>query len=66
MVFMKKIGEGLSCSIKKEVTGELVYIQEINDVIDLLHLGKNYERKGSRILEIHIYNLYVLELTASE
>ena len=35
MVFMKKIGEGLSCSIKKEVTGELVYIQEINDVINL-------------------------------
>ena len=35
MVFMKKIGEGLSCSIKTEVTGELVYIQEINDVINL-------------------------------
>jgi len=33
---MKKIGEGLSCSSKTEVEGELIYIQSINDVIDLL------------------------------
>ena len=32
---MKKIGEGLSCSSKTEVAGELVYIQSIEDVINL-------------------------------
>jgi len=32
---MEKIGEGLSCSTKTEVTGELVYVQTINDVISL-------------------------------
>lgn len=32
---MEKIGEGLSCSSKSEVTGELVYIQTIEDVINL-------------------------------
>jgi len=32
---MEKIGEGLSCSSKSEVTGELAYIQTIEDVINL-------------------------------
>jgi len=32
---MEKIGEGLSCSSKLEITGELVYITTIEDVIDL-------------------------------
>ena len=32
---MEKIGEGLSCSTKTEVTGELVYVQTIEDVISL-------------------------------
>ncbi len=32
---MKKIGEGLSCSSNSEVTGELVYIQSVQDVINL-------------------------------
>ncbi len=32
---MEKIGEGLSCSSKSEVTGELVYVQTIEDVINL-------------------------------
>jgi phosphoenolpyruvate synthase/pyruvate phosphate dikinase len=32
---MEKIGEGLSCSSKLEVTGELVYVKTIKDVIDL-------------------------------
>lgn len=32
---MEKIGEGLSCSTKKEITGELVYIKTIEDVINL-------------------------------
>ena len=32
---MKKIGEGLSCSSKSEVTGEIAYIQTIEDVIHL-------------------------------
>ncbi len=32
---MKKIGEGLSCSSNSEVEGELVYIQSIQDVINL-------------------------------
>ncbi|MFX1464643.1 MAG: PEP-utilizing enzyme [Promethearchaeota archaeon] len=32
---MEKIGVGLSCSSKSEVTGELVYIQTIDDVINL-------------------------------
>jgi signal transduction protein with GAF and PtsI domain len=32
---MEKIGEGLSCSSKSEVAGELVYIQTLEDVINL-------------------------------
>ena len=32
---MKKIGNGLSCSSKSDVEGELVYIENINDVIDI-------------------------------
>jgi len=32
---MKKIGQGLSCSSKTEVEGKLIYIQSINDVVDL-------------------------------
>ena len=32
---MKKIGEGLSCSSNSEALGELVYIQSIQDVINL-------------------------------
>ncbi len=32
---MKKIGEGLSCSSNSEVTGKLVYIQSVQDVINL-------------------------------
>lgn len=32
---MEKIGIGLSCSSKSEVIGELVYIQTIEDVINL-------------------------------
>lgn len=37
---MEKIGEGLSCSIKAEVTGELVYIKTIEDVINLFDKAK--------------------------
>ncbi|MBY9004772.1 MAG: hypothetical protein KGD73_12415 [Candidatus Lokiarchaeota archaeon] len=32
---MKLIGEGLSCSSKKEVLGELVHVKTIEDVIQL-------------------------------
>jgi phosphoenolpyruvate-protein kinase (PTS system EI component) len=32
---MEKIGEGFSCSSKTEVSGELVYIKTIEDVINL-------------------------------
>ena len=32
---MKKIGDGLSCSTKSDVEGELIYIENINDVIDI-------------------------------
>lgn len=32
---MEKIGVGLSCSTKIEVTGELVFVQTIEDVINL-------------------------------
>ena len=32
---MKKIGEGLSCSSHSEVLGEFVYIQSVEDVINL-------------------------------
>lgn len=32
---MKKIGKGLSCSSKSDVTGELVYVKTIEDVINL-------------------------------
>jgi len=32
---MKKIGEGLSCSSSSEALGELVFVQSIEDVINL-------------------------------
>ena len=32
---MKKIGEGLSCSSNVEVTGEMVFVQSVEDVINL-------------------------------
>jgi len=32
---MKKIGEGLSCSSNSETLGEFVYIQSVEDVINL-------------------------------
>ena len=32
---LEKIGEGLSCSSKREVTGELAYVKTIEDVIAL-------------------------------
>ena len=32
---MEKIGEGLSCSTKTEVSGEAVYVKNIEDVISL-------------------------------
>jgi signal transduction protein with GAF and PtsI domain len=32
---MKKIGEGLSCSSNSEVVGEVVYVQSVEDVIEL-------------------------------
>jgi phosphoenolpyruvate synthase/pyruvate phosphate dikinase len=32
---MEKIGEGLSCSSKEDAQGELVYIQTVEDVINL-------------------------------
>ena len=32
---MKKLGEGLSCSTKSDVTGELAYIATLEDVIEL-------------------------------
>ena len=32
---MKKIGDGLSCSSKTDVEGELIYIENINDVLDI-------------------------------
>lgn len=35
LAIMKEIGRGLSCSLKSEVTGELVYVQSIEDVINL-------------------------------
>jgi len=37
---LKKIGEGLSCSSKSEATGELIYIQSIEDVINLFDNAK--------------------------
>jgi len=35
MTITKKIGEGLSCSSNSEAIGEIVYIQSIEDVINL-------------------------------
>jgi len=35
MVQMRRIGEGLSCSSKSEVSGELVYIRTVDDVMNL-------------------------------
>ena len=32
---MEKIGEGLSCSSNTEVLGEFVYIENVEDVINL-------------------------------
>jgi phosphohistidine swiveling domain-containing protein len=37
---MRKVGEGLSCSSKLEVTGTLVYVTTIEDVIDLFDKAK--------------------------
>ena len=37
---MKKIGEGLSCSVKNETTGDLIYIKTIEDVIKLIDNAK--------------------------
>lgn len=37
---MKKVGEGLSCSSKLEVIGEMVYIKSIDDVIKLFNDAK--------------------------
>lgn len=34
---MEEIAKGLSCSVKSDVTGELVYIQTIEDVINLFN-----------------------------
>ncbi len=34
-MIMEKIGEGISCSSKTEVSGEAVYIKTIEDVINL-------------------------------
>jgi phosphoenolpyruvate-protein kinase (PTS system EI component) len=35
MVLMKRIGEGLSCSSKSEVSGELAYVNTVEDVMNL-------------------------------
>ena len=35
MVHMRKIGEGLSCSSKSEVSGELAYVNTVEDVMNL-------------------------------
>ena len=35
MVHMKKIGEGLSCSSKSEASGELAYVNTVEDVMNL-------------------------------
>jgi phosphohistidine swiveling domain-containing protein len=32
---MKKVAEGLSCSVKTEIKGEIIYVKTINDVIEL-------------------------------
>jgi phosphoenolpyruvate-protein kinase (PTS system EI component) len=37
---MRKVGEGLSCSSKSEVTGTLVYVTKIEDVIELFDTAK--------------------------
>ena len=37
---MKIIGKGLSCASKTEVTGELVYIQTVEDVINLFDIAE--------------------------
>ena len=37
---MKKVGEGLSCSSKEVAMGELVYIKELEDVINLFDKAK--------------------------
>ncbi len=46
---MKKIGEGLSCSTKSDVTGELAYIATLEDVIKLFDkaAGKICGEKGA-------------------
>lgn len=36
---MKKIGEGLSCSSTSEVTGEMVFVQSVEDVINLFDIA---------------------------
>ena len=45
---MKKIGEGLSCSTKSDVTGELAYITTLEDVIELFDKFVYFERKKSK------------------
>jgi phosphoenolpyruvate-protein kinase (PTS system EI component) len=35
MVIMRRIGEGLSCSSKSEVSGELAYVNSVEDVMNL-------------------------------
>ena len=51
---MKKIGDGLSCSSKSDVEGELVYIENINDVIDIFEEAEEkicvVNDSGTRIL----------------
>ena len=37
---MEIIGKGLSCSSKSEVTGELVYVQSVEDVINLFDIAE--------------------------
>jgi len=37
---MEKIGEGLSCSSKTEVSGEVVYIKTVEDVISLFECAE--------------------------
>jgi len=37
---MRKVGKGLSCSSKLEVSGTLVYVTKIEDVIDLFDKAK--------------------------
>ena len=40
LIYMKKLGEGLSCSSKSEAIGEMVYIKSVDDVIKLFDDAK--------------------------